>query len=64
MQPDDVNNFVQTRLGGFFVFVFVFVFVVFLTYAVIMHKVWTPRMAKVFKKKICVVLLNMFGNVS
>ena len=33
MQPDDVNNFVQTRLGGFFVFVFVF-----LTYAVIMHK--------------------------
>ena len=59
MQQDDVNNFVQTRLGGFFVFVFVF----FLTYAVIMHKVWTPRMAKVFKEKICVVLLNMCCNV-
>ena len=26
VQPDDVNNFVQTRLGGFFVFVFVLFF--------------------------------------
>ena len=50
MQPYDVNNFVQTRLGGFF-FLFVFFFFVFLAYAVIMHKVWNAKDGKSVQKK-------------
>ena len=47
MQPDDVNNFVQTRLGGFLFLFFFF----FLTYAVIMQKVWNAKDGKSVQKE-------------
>ena len=48
MQPDDVNNFVQTRLGGF---LFLVLFCFFLTYAVIMHKVGNAKDGKSVQKE-------------